>query len=245
MERLKVKLIRNKEIGSFKILKFIGDFSEIPKPGNFYMLLDDGERFFLPRPYSVFDFERNNIYFLVKNVGRFSDYLFRLKNGDEIFLMGPYGNNAPLTEKAVYIAGGIGFAPLYFHSKFVKDFYFFIGGRNKNDVQCNKIIQGTKIYVSTDDGSYGFKGDVVSLFLSKLKEINFSNTTLFACGPKPMLKKIKEIEMELKIPIYFFLEERMGCGFGGCKGCAVLSLDGYRLVCKDGPVFLSREVKIE
>lgn len=245
MERLKVRLLKNEKIGSFQLLKFKGVFKKSPLPGNFYMLSDDSDRFFLPRPYSVFDFADNEIYFLIKNVGRFSDYLFNMKKNDEIFLIGPYGNKVKITKKTIFISGGIGFAPLHFHSKFIKDFLFFFGGRKKEEILCSKFIDKGKIFVSTDDGSLGFKGDVVELFLKKIKEINIKDRVIFACGPRQMLKKIKDNEENIKIPIYFYLEERMGCGFGGCKGCSVLTDSGYKFVCKDGPVFLSKEVKFE
>ncbi len=245
MERLKIKLIRNDKIGNFHLLKFKGKFNNKPLPGNFFMLSDESDRFFLPRPYSVFDFSCDEICFLIKNVGRFSEFLSNLKINYEIFITGPYGNSVKNKKNAIFIAGGIGFAPLYFHSKFTDDFIFFLGGKTKEDIICSKFVNKEKIFVSTEDGSYGYKSNVIDLFLEKIKEINIEGRTIYACGPKQMLKKLKELEDSLKIPIYFYLEERMGCGFGGCKGCAVLTNSGYKLVCKDGPVFLSKEVKIE
>lgn len=242
MERSKLKLLKNKRIGNFKLLSFEGNLKKNPLPGNFYMLVDTEDKFYLPRPYSVFHFENNVISFLVKDVGRFSEYLFNMKKDEEIYLLGPYGNNIQIKEKPIFIAGGIGFAPLFFHSSFLNDFIFFFGGMTKKDIICYKFINKEKIFVSTDDGSFGFKGDIVSIFLEKTKEIDLNGREIFACGPKSMLKKLKSCQNEINIPIYFYLEERMGCGFGGCKGCAILTKNGYKLVCKDGPVFRSEEV---
>jgi len=244
LERLKIILKKNEKIGKFNLLCFEGEFHYTPSPGNFYMLSKDNYEFILPRPFSVFDFKNGKIYFLIKKVGRFTDFLFHLKPGEEIFLNGPYGKKIEHFDKIIFIAGGIGFAPLHFHSLFTNDFYFFFGGTTKDEILCHKFIE-KNIFVSTDDGSFGYKGDVLSLFKSHLNKIDFKERKIFACGPRNMLKELKKISEEIKIETYFYMEERMGCGFGGCKGCAIKTINNYRLLCKEGTVFLSSEVIFE
>ena len=73
------------------------------------------------------------------------------------------------------------------------------------------------------------------------KDKNF--TAVLACGPKPMLKNVAAVAAEYGVPCQVSMEERMACGVGACLVCACDMADGSRKhVCKDGPVFDSREV---
>jgi dihydroorotate dehydrogenase electron transfer subunit len=65
---------------------------------------------------------------------------------------------------------------------------------------------------------------------------------IYACGPKPMLEAVAKIAAERNIKGYVSLEEKMGCGFGACLGCAVKTTNGYKRVCKEGPVFPLEEI---
>ena len=69
---------------------------------------------------------------------------------------------------------------------------------------------------------------------------------IFACGPLVMLKAVKKLAKEKNIPCQISLEEKMGCGFGVCLGCAVKPANGtyYLHVCKEGPVFDASRVEI-
>ena len=71
---------------------------------------------------------------------------------------------------------------------------------------------------------------------------------IYACGPLPMLKAVRELSIKENIPCQISLEERMGCGIGACLGCAVKVISGdeprYGHVCKEGPVFFANEVEI-
>ena len=101
---------------------------------------------------------------------------------------------------------------------------------------------GAKVYVATDDGSVGFKGNVVDL----LRAEGIKGDMIYSCGPKIMLKFLSMYAEENNIPCQVSMEERMACGIGACVGCVVQIKDGegwaYKKVCKDGPVFDSREV---
>lgn len=122
---------------------------------------------------------------------------------------------------------------------------------------------GFKVEICTDDGSRGYKGfptDLLEEYLSRSlplppvsngESAEPSGTSgyaeadpamppgaVYACGPEPLLKKVKEIASRAKVPAYISLEQRMACGVGACLGCAVKSAGGgYLKVCKDGPVF--------
>jgi dihydroorotate dehydrogenase electron transfer subunit len=98
--------------------------------------------------------------------------------------------------------------------------------------------------IATDDGSVGYKGNVVAL----LEKEKATGDILYACGPKPMLKGVQDWASNHRIEAWLSLEERMGCGFGACVGCVCKVVADnevgytYKKVCKDGPVFNAKEV---
>jgi dihydroorotate dehydrogenase electron transfer subunit len=97
--------------------------------------------------------------------------------------------------------------------------------------------------VTTDDGSYGRHGYTSDAMLDLLEHA----TGVAACGPKPMLKTIAALVEGFGLPCQVSMEERMGCGIGACLVCACTLRDKngeiyYGHVCKNGPVFDSREV---
>jgi dihydroorotate dehydrogenase electron transfer subunit len=101
--------------------------------------------------------------------------------------------------------------------------------------------------VATEDGSSGCKGTV----LDAIREANLAADVVFACGPTPMLRAIKNYCLEREIPCYLSMEEKMACGIGACLACVCKSkeIDSHsqvknKRVCKDGPVFLSTEVEL-
>ena len=93
---------------------------------------------------------------------------------------------------------------------------------------------------TTDDGSYARHGFVTDV----LKEQITSASGVAACGPKPMLKAIAAIAKQAGVPCQVSMEERMGCGVGGCYTCACSVSGEMKRVCKDGPVFDIREVEL-
>jgi dihydroorotate dehydrogenase electron transfer subunit len=99
--------------------------------------------------------------------------------------------------------------------------------------------------IATDDGSYGTCGFITDLLKRDIAAEQFD--MIYSCGPLPMLKKVVKIAEENRIPCQVSLEQRKGCGFGACLVCACKTHaegDGwqYSHVCKDGPVFNSRDV---
>ena len=74
---------------------------------------------------------------------------------------------------------------------------------------------------------------------------------IYACGPTPMLRAIKNYAESNGIECYISLEERMACGIGVCLACVCKTKEkdhhsnvNNKRICKDGPVFLSTEVEI-
>lgn len=202
----------------------------------------------LRRPFSVCDVEGDHIYFMFDVHGVGTKILSEKKSGDILEVLGPLGNGFNLNKKftsAVILAGGLGVAPFPLLTKSLsdKDIHTFIGARNKGYV----VEYGLKnIKAATDDGSYGFHGNVVQLIETEKKNVINDTTIIFACGPTPMLKAVQKFAMENNIEAQISTECAMACGFGICQGCPVHSSeeDKYFLVCKDGPVFTAGEIEL-
>ena len=102
-----------------------------------------------------------------------------------------------------------------------------------------------KLSLSTDDGSLGAKGLVTDNLQSVICNLQSTiSRVVFACGPRPMLKKVKELTQGLES--YAFWEERMGCGTGICYGCAVkrAGSDHYIRFCQEGPVLRMSDIEV-
>ncbi|NOY76978.1 MAG: dihydroorotate dehydrogenase electron transfer subunit [Calditrichaeota bacterium] len=240
----------------FKIRILADDIAEKASPGQF-VNVRPGQTYdpLLRRPFSIYlaDPEEGWIELVIKQVGRGTELLSRLRVGDQIDMLGPLGRGFDIetVETAILAGGGVGLAPLVFLARelslFPKEIYFFQGFQSKADVCCLEDLAALNIapVVTTDDGSFGRKGFVTEAVKDFIKDRNVqSGTELFACGPEPMLKEICNIVDFYHLTGQFSLETRMACGIGACMGCAVPAFDGedYRLVCRDGPVFRNREV---
>ena len=108
-------------------------------------------------------------------------------------------------------------------------------------------LKNAALYVATEDGSAGTKGNV----LDAVRENRLEADAIFACGPAPMLRAIKAYAKEKGIRAWISMEERMACGVGACLACVCGSKDvdshshvHNKRVCKDGPVFAAEEVEI-
>ena len=171
-----------------------------------------------------------------------------LKAGDQIPVIGPMGNGFPLEEakgkKAFLMGGGIGVPPILELAREVDcaEKQIVVGYRDAHTFLKEEFEQNGKLYIATEDGSVGTKGNV----MDAIREQALDAEVIFACGPMPMLRAIKAYAEENGILCYISLEERMACGIGACLGCVCKTkeVDAHsnvhnKRVCKDGPVFLS------
>lgn len=197
---------------------------------------------------------------LYEVVGTGTELLSRSSVGREIDLLGPLGEGfklGPAKKIHVLVGGGMGIAPLMALAESLVSkvqsprsaaVYVFIGAKTKNRILCEDDFRKTtdQILVGTDDGSYGEKGfisDAMSNFINNdLSTLDIGQTSIYSCGPRPMLKAVAEIAAQKKIDCQVSLEERMACAIGACKGCATKTRSGYKMVCKDGPVFDAKEL---
>ncbi len=143
----------------------------------------------------------------------------------------------------------------------------FVGGKSSTDALCLTDLRkaGAALHVATEDGSLGHQGLVTDLLESYLRSsVDGHRSTIYACGPHPMLHAVTRIAERFQISCQLSLEAEMACGFGACMGCVIpvkspelrveslgQSVDRepstvnerrYKLCCKDGPAFDAREI---
>lgn len=245
------KLLSKREIahGIFDFTVLSPEISSEARCGQF-LHIECGGDVFLRRPISICDTGNETVRFIFEVKGRGTELLSKKEEGDIINIMGPLGHGfeiLPEYKKAVIIGGGIGVFPLYKLAKNITS-DIFLGFRSKSRVvmedEFNSV--GKSVTVGTDDGSYGYAGYIASAaeeFIDK----NGADI-IFACGPIPMLKAVKNIAESRGIPCQISMEQRMGCGIGACLVCTCETgkegMDGQIRVCKDGPVFYSTEVTL-
>ena len=226
------------------------NFSEMMAGCFINIKVGSGSELLLRRPISIFetDEKEKNLSIIYKVLGRGTMIMSSMKEGDLLSVLGPLGTGFPIQDesrKVLLAGGGVGVPPLYELGKRLKEngiqVETVLGFRDKESIFCKEDFEKLgPTHIATEDGSYGTKGYVTDAI--KEKEIGFD--TLYACGPKLMLRALDETYMETKRGFLSF-EERMACGIGACYGCMTETKDGLRRVCKDGPVFKLGEVRYE
>ena len=208
--------------------------------------------FQLRRPISIcgIDPEAGTIRLVFEIRGDGTEAIARLNQGELIDILAPLGHGFTLldpSKKAVVIGGGIGVPPLLQTARhYSANAAAIIGFRNASAVILKEDFEkaGVQTVLCTDDGTAGRAGFVTGA----LEELLTHETPdiICACGPMPMLKAVARMAEEKGILCEISLEERMGCGVGACLVCACKTkkngTEGYSHVCKDGPVFNSKEV---
>lgn len=253
--------IINKEEIIKGIYKFSVKSDEIVKtsnPGNFVEVrVSDQVEPFLRRPISIYNMNKENgiLEFIFQVKGKGTEILSRKQIGDKIDIIGPLGYGTfkfTKYNKIAIIGGGIGIFPLYELAKQAKgqgkNVNCYLGFRNKDLVMLEKEFKSVtdKLNIATDDGTYGNNGFAINYLKEDMEKEKYE--CIFACGPTPMLRAIKEYADKNNIDCQISLEEKMGCGLGVCLGCAVKKSSSsndapeYYHVCKGGPVFNSKDV---
>jgi len=239
--RRALTLIARREIGPYVVLA-AADRGATAAPGQFYMLATaerwgggEGERPYLGRAVSVMRIRGDGrVEFLLEDVGPGTRRLIELEVGEDLLAVGPLGHgfDAPARgTEPLLVGGGIGVAPLVA----VQEAW---GGRPLLGFRDGAHAAGAELFtqplVATDDGSAGRRGMVSELLEEQLAE---RPGPVYACGPPAMLAAVRDRARAHGVSCALALEAPMACGFGACYGCVVATLDGYRRVCVDGPVF--------
>ncbi len=241
--------------GDYRILRLAApSVGPLVKPGQFVHLQVPrlGDRI-LRRPFSIYRAGSEGVSVLYKPVGRGTEAMRALRQGDTIDLVGPLGNGYPeLTEgkTPVLVAGGYGNAALYLKAKAlpVKGVAFF-GGRTAQDILCVDEFKalGWDVRPTTNDGSLGTRGLVTDAFDPWMNEqADAAHLELFVCGPNPMLKAMGDRAIKGNFTAWLSLDQNMACGVGACLTCVIKRKTGdgweWARCCKDGPIFESREI---
>lgn len=240
MENVILTVKTNECVGDgIYLMRLTGDLSSIKNPGEFVEIKLDN--YYLRRPISVCDYSDNHLDLLYKVLGHGTKDMTTYKQGKELDVIVNLGNGFDITKskKPLLIAGGIGIAPMFalarkFNELNIKPTIIYGAASKKDIVLVQKLQELGNLIICSDDGTIGYKGNVVSY----LKENNIEFDKYYACGPQVMLKYLAMLTNQG----YVSLEARMGCGFGACMGCSIQTTNGPKRVCKEGPVFEASEV---
>ncbi len=194
--------------------------------------------------------------FSIKKCGCVTEWLHHMDIGQQITIRGPYGKPFPVDDELkgkdlLFIAGGVGLAPLHSVINYVLDnrenygkVDIVYGSRSKDDLLDLPEIQSSwmdpknnfNVHLTIDREQEGWDGHV-GFVPTYVKELDFKpDRTVLVCGPPIMIKFVLEALTELgfeKTQVYTTMELRMKCGIGKCGRCNI----GDKYVCKDGPVF--------
>ena len=224
------------------------------KPGQFISVYSNDKSPVLPTPISIceIDREKGTLRIVYRVVGKGTEEFSKAEAGDSFEILGPLGNGFPIEEakgkKVLMIGGGIGVPPMLQTAKEIEGEAIIVSGYRNQDLFLKEELESAgTLFIATEDGSVGTKGNVVDA----IRENQIEADMMFACGPKPMLRALKNYALEKGIPCWISMEEKMACGVGACLACVCQSKDvdshshvHNKRICKDGPVFLSTEVEL-
>lgn len=223
-------------------------------PGQFVAVYPHHESTLLPRPISICEVsaDKRRLRLVYRVAGKGTAEFASYDTGDTLEILGVLGNGFPVDKakgKQVFlIGGGIGIPPMLELAKQLDgQKRILLGYRDKDLFLHEDLAKYGDVYVATEDGSVGTKGNVMDI----INTHGLTTDVIMACGPMPMLRAIKKFAEEKGIEAYISLEERMACGVGACLGCVcrTTKVDSHSHVhnariCTDGPVFEAKEVDI-
>jgi len=233
--------------GTFSIGVRAPQLASAARPGQFVHVGVPG--FSLRRPISLCGITAEEVRLVIGERGAGTHALSLLREGDSVDLLGPLGTGFALPEKGTHVAlvgGGIGTPPLLsLAERYGESCNAILGFRSREQVILDvDFARFCDTVVCTDDGSYGVEGTVSPALEALLQACPID--IVYACGPLPMLRAVKDLAARYGVRAQLSLEERMACGVGACLGCAVMTehegVREVRRVCKDGPVFEAADV---
>lgn len=235
------------------------DLAESAVPGQFICIYPKDKSTLLPRPISICEVreDRRALRIVYRIAGQGTAEFSRYVQGETLEILGTLGNGFPVEaaagKKVFLMGGGIGIPPMLQLAKALQavtdsaNIQIIVGYRDAQTFLREDLERYGQVCIATEDGSVGTKGNV----MNAIEENGLRADVIFACGPMPMLRAIKQYAQEADIPAYISLEEHMACGVGACLGCVVKTkeIDHHSHVhnariCTDGPVFEAKEVDI-
>ncbi len=250
--KIKANIIRQDNIATdiFSMVLDAKEIAENAKPGQFIDLYSKDSSKLLPRPISICEMDKTNgtLRIVYRIAGQGTKEFSKLKAGDDIEILGPLGNGFTLRDrKAILIGGGIGIPPMLQLAKDLNCEKSIVLGFRDEEFLADEFKPYGEVYMSSDSGKIGVKGTV----MDAIKEYAITGDVIYACGPTPMLRAIREYAISNGIEAQISLEEKMACGIGACLACVCKSKDiddhskvNNKRICKDGPVFFAEEVEL-
>ncbi len=221
------RIARKRQAGQFVIIR----------------VYDHGER--IPLTIADSSKEHGTITLIVQGIGKTTKLMNKLNAGDALLdVVGPLGKPSEIEKygTVVVIGGGLGAAIAYPTAKAMHEagnhVISILGGRSKELVILESEIRAisNEVYITTDDGSYGQKGLVIDPLKKFLEEGRTINLVL-AIGPVRMMQAVAEVTRPQKIHTVVSLNSLMVDGTGMCGGCRIITNEGARFACVDGPEF--------
>lgn len=218
-------------------------------PGQFVTVTVPNSDHLIRRPFGVADVcvPRGSITLIYRVLGGVTTLMTTLKKSDKLNVLGPLGQGFDLSaKKPLIVGGGTGLAPLLMLAKFGfgngrAD--LVIGGRSRTEVECwQELYKGNvqNIFITTDDGSMGTKGNVMAELNNLLTQ---DYDCVYVCGPAPMMRAVAETAAKAGKKCQVSLERYMACGLGACLGCMCEGIGRRIKVCQEGPVFWAEDIK--
>lgn len=254
-QKVTASIISQKEIAPNIFDMWIAtDLATQALPGQFICVYPKDRSTLLPRPISICEVskDKKSLRIVYRIAGQGTSEFSHYQAGETIEILGTLGNGFPVEagkgKKVFLMGGGIGVPPILQLAKEMEaDKQIVVGYRDSQMFLKEDLEKNGTVYVATEDGSFGTKGNV----MNAIEENALEADVIFACGPMPMLRAIKRYAENEGIPAYISLEEHMACGVGACLGCVVKTkeVDHHSHVhnariCTDGPVFEAGEVDI-
>ncbi len=224
--------------------------------GQFVAVYSNDASRLLPRPISLcgFDAREGTIRMVYRIAGAGTEEFSKMRTAQTLRVMGPLGNGFSYDGgSALIVGGGIGLPPMLGFARQIRakhpdaEITIVLGYRDAQTFLLDEFEAVGDVAVATEDGSVGTPGNV----LDAIRLYGLEADTIYACGPKPMLRALKDHALSHGMACYISMEERMACGIGACLACVCPTMepDGHShvhnaRVCADGPVFDAREVDL-
>jgi len=240
------RVVGVRRFGAFAAVELVAPgIAATARPGQFVMVTVPDGGFLLRRPISLYTARADRAGLLVEGRGAGSERLAAVEVGEAFDLAGPLGTGFPThgVTGALLVGGGIGCAPQQFLADTLAgqgaQVTAAFGFRDGRQARVAGAFDLPRLWVATEDGSVGRRGLVTDV----LSDLDVpASTTLYCCGPLPMVAAVQRWAAVAGLGGYASLEAHMACGTGSCHGCVVDTSRGLLRVCSEGPVFALDEV---
>jgi dihydroorotate dehydrogenase electron transfer subunit len=263
--------------GTFRVRLECPEIARQAVPGQFVMVREPYRSDpMLGRPFALYDTYLDaagqpagiDVAYLV--VGKMTGLMSTWRVGDSAEIWGPLGNGfpAPTAGRLLLVAGGIGQTPFLAVAREALGQRLYgspsrpVAERPENVTLCYGVRSqeylaglddfaklGLNVRLATDNGTQGHHGYVTDLLREELN-LTSHDTTVYCCGPEPMMHAVARLCEERGVTCFLSLETPMACGFGACFSCVTKvrlpdQTWDYRRVCVEGPIFLASDLFLE